>query len=65
MVSSAYQFGLLLVVFGGFLATNSAGEPAGWGIRAMILGLLIGILDIIQSSIPWGGGLGTTVGTRA
>lgn len=51
MASSAYKLGLLLVLFGGFLALNSTGEAAGWGIWTMVLGLLIGVVGILQSSI--------------
>lgn len=52
MASQAYQLGLLLVVFGGFLTTNSSGEFAGLGVFAMYFGLSIGVLSIIQEGIP-------------
>ncbi len=52
MVSQAYQLGLLLVVFGGFLATNSSGKPAVLGITAMLFGLLIGVLGIVHEGLP-------------
>ncbi|ELY26893.1 hypothetical protein C499_11821 [Halogeometricum borinquense DSM 11551] len=51
MVSQAYQLGLLLVVFGGFLATNSTGSVSGIGILSMYLGLLVGITGCLQSGI--------------
>jgi len=50
-VNSAYQLGLLLVIFGGFLTMNSTGEIAYLAIGMMFLGMLTGILGIAQSSV--------------
>jgi hypothetical protein len=52
MVSRWYQLGLLLVVFGGFLATNSTGFFAESGIWVMFLGLLLGIGGVLPSEPP-------------
>ena len=52
MVSAASQLGLLFVVFGGFLASNSTGVASGFGIGAMVLGLCLGVLGVVQSGIP-------------
>ncbi|MFB6133949.1 MAG: hypothetical protein ABEJ55_03075 [Halanaeroarchaeum sp.] len=46
MASAGYKLGLLLVVFGGFLASNSTGAAAGWGVGLLFFGLILGILGI-------------------
>ena len=51
MASSAYRAGLLLVVFGGFLATNSAGVAASLAVWTMFLGLVLGLLGVLQSGL--------------
>jgi hypothetical protein len=48
MASDWYRLGLLLVVFGGFLASNSTGSFAGFGISAMVVGLLVGIGGLVS-----------------
>ena len=47
-----YRFGVLVVVFGGFLALNSTGFYASVGIYATFIGFLIGVIGLIQSSLP-------------
>jgi len=48
-MTPTYQLGLLLVVFGGFLALNSTGSFADIGIGALFVGLLIGVFGVIQA----------------
>jgi hypothetical protein len=43
-----YRLGLLFVVFGGFLASNSSGSFAGIGMWAMFIGLGIGIVGVVS-----------------
>lgn len=49
-MNAIYQLGLLLVVFGGFLALNSTGSFSDVGIGALFIGLLIGVFGVIQSA---------------
>ena len=46
-MNETYHFGLLLVVTGGFLATNSTGTLAGVGIWAVFGGFLIGVVGLL------------------
>lgn len=55
MTSATYQFGLLTVVFGGFLSLNGA-QFGGLesvvnigGLLAMLLGLFVGVLGLVPS----------------
>ncbi|WP_137286305.1 hypothetical protein [Halorussus salinisoli] len=53
MTSGGYQFGLLMVVFGGFVSLNSAyfGDSAdfvgGFGMVVMLIGALTGVLGLL------------------
>jgi hypothetical protein len=49
MTDDVYRIGLLLLVFGGFLMSNSTGTFAEVGIFVMTLGTLIGILGVLHS----------------
>ncbi|HKL30824.1 MAG TPA: hypothetical protein VJ898_16355 [Natrialbaceae archaeon] len=48
-MNATYHLGLLLVVFGGFLALNSTGSFADIGIGALFVGLLTGVFGVIQA----------------
>ena len=48
MTDGFYRFGLLLLLFGGFLATDSTGTFAEWGIWLMVAGLGIGTVGILD-----------------
>ncbi|QIB76251.1 hypothetical protein GL213_01395 [Halogeometricum borinquense] len=39
------------MVFGGFLATNSTGFVSGIGILLMAIGLLVGVIGLLQSGV--------------
>ena len=52
MSNATYRFGLLLMIFGGFLASNSSGQFAGVGIGALFAGLAIGVVGLLQSGLP-------------
>jgi hypothetical protein len=54
-VNETYHLGLLLVVFGGFLALNSTGLFGELGIGAMFVGVLIGVLGLLQSGLARSG----------
>jgi hypothetical protein len=50
-MNAIYHLGLLLVVFGGFLALNSTGSFSDLGIGALFIGLLTGVFGVIQSGV--------------
>ncbi|WP_161606519.1 hypothetical protein [Halorubrum distributum] len=50
-MAALYRFGVLVVVFGGFLALNSTGFYATVGIYSMLIGFLIGIIGLLQPSL--------------
>jgi hypothetical protein len=52
MANTAYEFGLLVVVFGGFLATNSTGVLANVGMWAMFLGFFAGLGGVLSAGLP-------------
>jgi len=49
-MNATYYLGLLLVVFGGFLALNSTGSFADVGLGALFVGLMTGVFGVIQSA---------------
>jgi len=50
-MNPTYYFGLLLVVFGGFLALNSTGQFSSIGIGALFVGFLVGILGVVRTGL--------------
>lgn len=50
-MNETYQLGLILAVFGGFLALNSTGLFARAGLSVLFLGTLVGVLGVLQSSL--------------
>ena len=48
MSDGFYRFGLLLLLFGGFLATNSTGGFGELGVWLMIAGVSIGTVGILH-----------------
>lgn len=50
-MNATYYFGLLLLVFGGFLALNSTGLFADLGIGALFLGLVVGTLGLVRTGL--------------
>ncbi|WP_435146850.1 hypothetical protein [Halobaculum sp. P14] len=47
-----YELGLLVLVFGGFLATNSTGLFADVGMLAVVVGLLAGLVGVAAGGPP-------------
>jgi hypothetical protein len=51
MADTTYRIGLLLVVFCGFLASNSSGAPAGLAVWGMGVGLFVGALGAVRDGL--------------
>lgn len=50
-MNAAYRLGVLLLLFGGFLALNSTGVISGVGVASLLIGLLVGVIGILQSGL--------------
>lgn len=48
MSRRTYRFGLLLLLFGGFLSLNSTGLFADIGVGVAAIGFLIGMLGLVN-----------------
>lgn len=51
-MSDLYRFGLLVLVFGGFIALNSSGTFSEVGMLTLCLGFVIGVFDLVRSGRP-------------
>ncbi|WP_435068433.1 hypothetical protein [Haloplanus sp. C73] len=51
-MSVTYRFGILLLLFGGFLSLSSTGLFSDIGLWALFAGALIGVLGLLRSGLP-------------
>lgn len=50
-MNEMYYFGLLLLVFGGFLTLNGSEIGSVIGLWGLIIGFLVGILGLLRSGL--------------
>lgn len=53
-VNETYHVGLLVLVFGGFVSLHGTGGSGSIGIAVMLIGLLIGVIGLLQSLLEDG-----------
>lgn len=51
-MNATYHFGLLLLIFGGFLTLSSTEFGTVVGLWSLVIGLLVGVLGVIRSGLP-------------